>query len=359
VSYAIAAAGTGGHVFPGLAVGEALMARGVPGSEILYLGGSRLESRVYPNRGFPFHQVELRGLKRSFSASNLGIPVVVGRAVSSMARELAARKVGVVLGMGGYVTVPAALAARRVGCRLAVSEQNAEAGLANALAARIADVAFGAFPTTQRMPKARWVGNPVRRSLSEFDRASIRPAAMKRYGLDPDVAVVGVFGGSLGAGIINNAVSAMAHAWAGPGMQVLHLAGADHVDAVRAMAVDAGVRWNVIGFEDEMEHFYAAADLLIGRAGGAVAELAVTRTPSILVPGSFGSGHHQEENAAAFERAGGAVVITEDRLDELGNVVASLLGDEAARSAMADALAAIAKPDAADVIAATLESLHG
>lgn len=359
MSYAIAAAGTGGHVFPGLSVGEALVSRGVPRDQIVYLGGSRLESRVYPAEGYPFVGVELRGLKRSLSASNLGIPFVVARAVSRMADELAARQVRVVLGMGGYVTIPAGLAARRRKCRLVVSEQNAEAGLANAVVARFADVSFGAFPATQRMPAARWVGNPMRRSLSAFDRARLRPAAYDRYGLDPEVPVLGVFGGSLGAGVINAAVSRLAHGWGGPPLQILHLAGAEHAESVSALAVDATVRWVVVGFEDAMEHFYAAADLVVARAGGAVAELAVTRTPSILVPGGFGSGRHQQENARAFEDAGGAVVLNEDRLDELAEVVGAIVGDPTRRASMAAALGAIAKPDAADDIAAELERLHG
>ncbi len=359
MSYAIAAAGTGGHVFPGLSVGEALVRAGVAHSDILFLGGSRLESRVYPAEGFPFVEVELRGLRRSLSASNLGIPRVVVRAVKKMSAELSARRVRVVLGMGGYVTVPAAMAARRSGCRLAVSEQNAEAGLANALASRFADRSFGAFPVTARMPRALWVGNPMRATLSRFDRTALRAPAIERYGLDPDLPVVGVFGGSLGAGAINAAVSAMAHTWEGPRCQILHLAGADHADAIRAHAVQSPIRWSVVAFEDAMEYFYAASDLVIARAGGAVAELAATATPSILVPGAFGSGHHQHENAAAFADVGGAVVIDETRLSGLGLLVAELLSDPDRREAMAGGLATLAKPDAADVIAAALEDLHG
>ncbi|MGF1664654.1 MAG: glycosyltransferase [Acidimicrobiia bacterium] len=359
MSYAIAAAGTGGHVFPGLSVGEALVRGGVARSDILYLGGSRLESRVYPAEGFPFLEVELRGLRRSLSSANLGIPRVVMRAVRAMNTELSARRVRVVLGMGGYVTVPAAMAARRSACRIAVSEQNAEAGLANALVSRIADRSFGAFPVTARMPRAMWVGNPIRRSLSTFDRSALRTVSIDRYGLDPALPVVGVFGGSLGAGAINGAVSAMASSWEGPPCQILHLAGADHAEALRAHAADSAIRWSVIGFEDSMEHFYAASDLVIARAGGAVAELAATATPSILIPGVFGSGHHQQANAFAFEDVGGAVIVEEAALSGLGRLVAELLSDPERRVAMAGALATLAKPDAADVIAAVLEELHG
>ncbi len=359
MTYAIAAAGTGGHVFPGLSVGEALVRRGVPHDNIVYVGGSRLESKVYPAEGFPFLQVELRGLKRSFSASNLGIPRVVSRAVSAIAGELRTRDVRVMLGMGGYVTIPAALAARRVRARLVVSEQNAEAGLANALASRWADVAFGAFPSTTRMAKARWVGNPVRPWLSVFDRSALRSRAIEHYGLDATVPVLGVFGGSLGAGVINRAVTDLATSWSGPDLQILHLAGEEHAAALRSAADGAGVPWTVIAFEPAMDLFYAASDLVVARAGGAVAELAITRTPSILIPGGFGSGRHQDENARAFEEVGGAVVLSEKEVGNLSVMVSELVGDPERRGSMARCLAALARTDAADVIAATMEELHG
>ena len=359
MTYAIAAAGTGGHVFPGLSVGEALVRRGIPKADVLFIGGSRLESTVYPDEGFPFLQVELRGLERSLALSNLGIPRVVLGAVSDISAELRRRGVAVVLGMGGYVTVPAALAARRVGVRLAVSEQNAEAGLANALVARWADVAFGAFPTTLRMPAARWVGNPVRPWLSSFDRGVLRPGAIERYGLDAGTPVLGVFGGSLGAGVINRAITELATSWSGPKLQILHLAGAEHAAALQEAAAGATVPWIVIDFEPSMDLFYSACDLVVARAGGAVAELAITGTPAILVPGEFGSGRHQAENARAFSEVGGAIVLTESEIDTLPAVVADLMFDAARRSTMERCLASLAKRDAADVIAAVLEELHG
>ena len=118
MSFAIAAAGTGGHVYPGLAVGEALVASGVPHEEVLYIGGDRLERSVYPERGFPFLEVEMRGLERSLSARNLELPSLVRRASRAIQRELSDRGVRAVLGMGGYVTLPAAWAARRLRVRI-------------------------------------------------------------------------------------------------------------------------------------------------------------------------------------------------------------------------------------------------
>lgn len=350
MSFAIAAAGTGGHVYPGLAVGEALVDLGVPREDILYIGGRRLEADVYPAAGFPFLSVELRGLSRQLTVRNLGIPRVVLAAVRVIRTELVARRVRALLGMGGYVTVPAGLAARRAGIPVSVAEQNAEAGLANRIVSRFATRVFGSFPTTHRLPRAEWVGNPIRRSLADFDRDRLRPDALRRFGLEPDVPVLGVFGGSLGAGVINRAVMAMLETWDGPAIQVLHLAGQGH-DEVAAAASVSPHRWVVLDFITEMEAFFAACDLVVARAGGSVAELTATATPAVLVPGGFGSGRHQDLNAAALRDAGAAVVVAEDRIGELPAVVKSLIGDPQARRRMAEAATKIAKPDAAMVIA--------
>ena len=125
MTFAIAAAGTGGHVFPGLAVGEALMSRGVPRESILYVGGDRLEAEIYPGAGFPFLPVEIRGLQRSMTTRNLTLPRVVWRARDAIEEAIGRRGIEVVLGMGGYVTIPAALATRRARVSLFVAEQNA------------------------------------------------------------------------------------------------------------------------------------------------------------------------------------------------------------------------------------------
>jgi len=359
VSYAIAAAGTGGHVYPGLAVGEALIGRGVAREDILYVGGGRLEAEVYPRKGFPFLSLELRGLQRKLTAANLGIPRVVLRARDRMIEELRGRGVRVVLGMGGYVTVPAGLAARKVGAHFAVSEQNAVAGLANRVMARMASAVFGSFPETRHLPNARWVGNPVRSEVSTLDKLGSRTEALRRYELSPSVPVLGVVGGSLGSGAINKAVSEMAVSWAGPDVQILHISGPSHAESLVAVADNAPLVWRVLAFEDDMASFYGACDLVIARAGGAVAELTVTATPGILIPGSFGSAGHQRENAAVLAAHGAAEVLEESRLSELGATVQELIGDSVRLEAMARAAAVLAKPRAADEIAETLESLHG
>lgn len=357
MTYAIAAAGTGGHVFPGLAVGEALVASGVPAEDILFVGGSRLESRVYPEAGFPFLEVEIRGLQRRLTTANLAIPGLVARASSRIRKELRARRVEVVLGMGGYISVPAGFAARRCGAVLLMHEQNAEAGLANRMMSRFAKRSFGSFPRTARLGRAEWVGNPIRRHLARFDRSNLRSAAAARYGLEPGRPVVGVFGGSLGAGILNRAAEVLAAISDEGGFSILHLTGSDHLESIRP-AADHFDRWHTVGFEDRMDFFYAACDLVIARAGGAVAELTATATPAILVPGGFGSGEHQAANADALASVGAAIVVAEDDIASLPSLVTELLSHPDRLNEMAVASSKLSRPDAADVVAGAMRRAH-
>lgn len=351
MSYLIAAAGTGGHVFPGLAVGEALIEKGIPRDDIVFVGGDRLEKVIYPAEGFPFFEVAVRGLRRELDWGNLTVPIVVMRARRRIRELIGERGVKVVLGMGGYVTIPSAMAAASAGIAFMNAEQNAEAGLANRIAARWATRTFGAFPVTGRLPDAEWVGNPVRRPFWEFDREALRPRALEHYGLTGEHPVLGVVGGSLGARTLNVAISELTAEWEGPLLQIVHLTGPSaHGIPPQPEASDA-VSWHRIGFEEQMELFYAAADLAVARAGGAVAELTATGTPAILIPGRFGSGRHQRENAAFLASAGASVTISEEEIAGLTAVVSSLIGDDSKLSAMRESAEAVAKPRAAVEIA--------
>lgn len=359
MTYAIAAAGTGGHVYPALSVAAALVRTGVSPGDVLFVGGNRLEATAVPAAGYPLLQVELQGLERSLTLRNLRIPTVVLRAVGAIAAEYGRRDVRAVLGLGGYVTVPAGMAARRRGVPLALSEQNAEAGLANRLMSRRAARVMGAFPATAGLSRAEWVGNPIRSELADFDRNALRREAMARYRLQEGLPVLGVFGGSLGAGAVNDAVARMVETWRGSGVQVVHLVGSAHVATFRERAADARICWRVVDFEEHMEYFYAVADLVVARAGGGVAELTATETPALLVPGGFGSGHHQMANARALEEAGAAEVLGEGELERLADRVKELLFDASRLRAMAAGAATLARPHAADAIAAILAGLHG
>jgi UDP-N-acetylglucosamine--N-acetylmuramyl-(pentapeptide) pyrophosphoryl-undecaprenol N-acetylglucosamine transferase len=355
MTFLIAAAGTGGHVFPGLAVGEALLALGLPKESVMYVGGDRLEKTVYPRAGFPFLEVEVRGLQRSMTKRNLSLPRVVWRARDAIRTAIEERQVKGVLGMGGYVTIPTALAARASGTGLFIAEQNAGSGLANRVAARWAMRIFTSFPETEGLDRGEWVGNPVREALSSLDRDTARPHALAHYGLDPGYPVLGVVGGSLGAGVINAAVSDLVESWQGGRIQVLHLTGEGNVtpDENPPSAVHRVQR----PFEERMELFYAASDLVLARAGGGVAELTATATPSILIPGEFGSSGHQAANAAFLKEAGAAEVLSQDRLDILPALVSEILLSPEKLESMKIGARSIAKPEAAMTIAEAMQEL--
>lgn len=355
MSYLIAAAGTGGHVFPGLAVGEALVDLGVEQEQVHYIGGNRLEAEVFPQAGFPFLSLPLAGLRRQFTWTNLKLPAVMARAARRIMTEIDARGIRAVLGMGGYVTGPVAWAAKRSRTSLFLSEQNADAGLANRLASRWADRVFGSFPRTRGLPTAQWVGNPIRRQLRSFSRNDLRLLGRARYGLDPEIPVVGVIGGSLGAEALNRAATRLADVK--PRYQILNLTGRSQHSSQRAQAEASSVKWVVKDFEPEIEYFFAAIDLAVARAGGAVAELTATATPAILIPGRFGSSGHQVANAAVLAEAGAALVLEETELDLLPGLVDRILDPQTHRT-MEAAAAGLARPNAAIDIATSLIGAH-
>ncbi len=356
MTFAIAAAGTAGHVYPALAVAEALVSQGVARSEVLFIGGDRLEADAVPRAGFSILSVPLQGLARRITLRNLAIPIKVSKAVRRIRRELAERGVGVMLATGGYVAAPAGWAARAEGIPFFLSEQNAAAGLANRVMERWAARSFASFPHTSGLKKAEWVGNPVRADLARLDRDSLRKEAYRRYDLAEGLPVVGVMGGSLGAAAINRGVCEMLEGWKAEPVQVVHLTGAAHLEDMIRQAAAGGHRWRVVGFEERMDLFYSACDLVVARAGGGVAELTVAGLPSVLIPGEFGSASHQAANAAVLEEADAAVTLSEAELGGLGALLARLLADPARRRRMAQAAKTISSPRAADRIAEEMRS---
>lgn len=359
MTYAIAAAGTGGHVFPGLAIAEALERSGVPANDIVFFGGHRFETEAVPSAGYDLVEVELRGLKRSLSPQNFAIPRVVWKATGRIADELIDRKVRSLIATGGYVTIPAGFAARRVGAAFFTQEQNAHAGLANRIMSRWATTAFTSFPDTEGLADARFTGNPLRSAFVAFDRTALRRQARHHYELDDRGPVLGVVGGSLGAGVLNDTVRELLLTWSGPDLQIVHLCGTVHADAMRDLANPRDMVHRVVPFESNMERFFAASDLVLSRAGGIFAEITATGSPSILVPGGFGSKGHQDASARYVAGAGAGVVVEQDDLDGIGVVIADLIFDESKLSEMAAAATSMGRPAAADDIANVMVQAHG
>lgn len=350
MTYAFAAAGTGGHVYPALAVAEELVRRGTDRSDIVFFGGDRLEATAVPGAGFTFERVPLRGLKRSLSWDNLTLPGVVARATRQIRESLRRHRCSALLAMGGYVTVPAGWAARRQGIPVLLHEQNAVPGLANRMMSRWANESLCAFPAAQdRLRRARVVGNPLREMFAGFDREGARAAGRQAYGLSPDDVVVGVMGGSLGAASLNEVAASMA----GSGEHsIVHLAGPTHAADMTRRAAEAPVRWIVIPFEDFMPQFYAACDLVLARAGAiTVSELAATGTPSVLVPLAAVA---QEGNAAYLAERGAAAVISQADISTVPGRVRDLLADPGRLRQMSDAARGAARLDATILVADAL-----
>jgi len=356
MTYAFAAAGTGGHVYPALAVADALREAGVARDQIVFVGGKRLAATAVPAAGYDYLEVEMRGLKRSIARDNLSLPSVVWRASKRIQQEFEQRSVDVAIAFGGYIAVPTAWAAGRVGAKLFVHEQNAVPGLANRLISRRAVASFIAFPeAAEQLSRAQLVGNPLRPALATYDRKALHEAALERFGLSGERPVLGVLGGSLGAKVLNDAVERLADGHDERAISILHLTGHAHFEAVSAIAQGSAQEWKVLAFEDNMEYFYAASDVVLSRAGAlTVSELAATGTPAVVVPYAAGAAGHQAANAAHLAAAGGAEVVDEQDVDRLPAVLEQLIADRDRRETMATIAARMGRPEAAQQIAKAL-----
>lgn len=357
----IAGGGTGGHVFPTLATAAALREL-APTIGVEFVGTARgLESRLVPAAGWTLHQVQAAPLARKLSPSMLRLPGVLLGAAREVARLIRERDVRVAAVFGGYVAVPLALAAWRTGTPVVVHEQNAIPGVANRLAARWARTVAVSFPGAVSRFHHRdvvLVGNPVRPELAGIDRAALRGEAMARFGLDPARRTLLVFGGSQGARRINDAVLAAAGAWDDPArLQILHAAGGAEHERVRTAWEAVGAAGPLVrceAFIDRMDLAYAAADLVLCRAGASsIAELTVLGLPAVLVPYPHATADHQTANAREVAAVGGAVAIPDDELDaaRLVAAVQPLLARDEALAEMARGARSFGRPDAARELA--------
>jgi UDP-N-acetylglucosamine--N-acetylmuramyl-(pentapeptide) pyrophosphoryl-undecaprenol N-acetylglucosamine transferase len=344
--FLIAAGGTVGHVAPALAVAEALRRR----DGLVTFAGSpdRVEARLVPEHGYDFDAFAVSGLPRRPGAK---LVRATGRALAAPVaclRILRRRRPDAVLGAGGYVAGPMVLAARLSRIPCALTEADAHLGLANRLAAPLADRVFLALPLGLHGEKYRAVGRPIPAASQPVERA----AARSRLGLSADARVVLVFGGSLGARLLNDLAL---EAWAEDGPDVVHLCGERDYSELHDRVSRPG--YILAPFMDEIGVAYGAADVALARAGGSLWELAAAGLPAVLVPGAFATGGHQEKNARWFADAGGAVVVDEAEAARAPKAVEELLDDSDRLAAMAAAMRGLAKPDAAEEIADELVSL--
>ena len=345
MTFIIAAAGTGGHVVPALSIADALVARGIAPDAVSFFGGDRFEATAVPAAGYPFRGFPLARLRRSPTPRNLAIPFVTGKTSREMAAAMSDAGASVVIAMSGYVTVPAALAARRLGVPLIVHEQNSAPTLASRFGSRLARFTLLGLPgPAERLPRSVVVGNPLRPSLAAFDRSALRDRARDHYGLEVPGPVVGVIGGSLGAMVLNESVGAIA---AMTRATVVHLTGAAAAGVPAETA--SPLPWVRRPYEPEMEYFYAAVDLVVCRAGAmTVSELAATATPAILVPLERVG---QLENARVLEKAGAGAIVRQADVATLPARVTELLAAPATLQDMSAAARRVALTNAAGDIA--------
>jgi UDP-N-acetylglucosamine--N-acetylmuramyl-(pentapeptide) pyrophosphoryl-undecaprenol N-acetylglucosamine transferase len=340
----IMAGGTGGHVFPALAIAGELRAM----REIVWLGTERgIEARLVPAAGYATEWIEVEGLRGKGVGRWLGAPLRLLRAVAQARRVLRRRRPGVVLGLGGFASGPGGIAAWLAGTPLVIHEQNAVAGLTNRwlarFATRIAEGFPGSFPAGQG---ALYVGNPVRPEIAAL------PPPRQRFESRSGPLRLFVFGGSQGATALNRLVpAALALLPASRRPQVLHQTGVKDLESTEAAYRAAGLQADVRAFVDDMATAYAEADLVVSRAGAlTVAELAAAGVGAILVPFPAAVDDHQSRNAEWLARISAAQVVAEAGLTapELANRLATLLGNGRTRLlAMAEAARAQARPDAA------------
>jgi UDP-N-acetylglucosamine--N-acetylmuramyl-(pentapeptide) pyrophosphoryl-undecaprenol N-acetylglucosamine transferase len=310
----------------------------------------RIEARLVPEAGYELDTFRVSGLPRRPSPALLRALLLAGRAPRACAQILRARRPDVVLGGGGYVAGPMVYAAFRQRIPTALMEADAHLGLANRLAAPFARRVFLSFPIEGREgERYRVTGRPI----PARSRAVPQAEARRVFGLPQVGPVLLVFGGSLGATLLND-LALGAFAATGP-PAVLHLSGTRDYDRLAPQVTRPGYR--LFAFTEEFGAALGASDLVLARAGGSVWELAAAGKPAVLVPGSFATGDHQTKNADYFERAGAAIVVPEQEVGRAPDVIRSLLDDPQRLEDMSRAMLRVARPGAADEIAEELIAL--
>ena len=354
----IAGGGTGGHLFPGIAVARELLAR-TPGSVVTFAGTTRgIESRVVPREGFELDTIRSGGLKGKSLSDRLRGAALIPQGMLDAWGVLTRRRPDLVMGVGGYSSGPVVLIAALRGIPTMLLEQNAVPGLTNRLLARVVRAAAVTYESTREFfgGKAFVSGNPVR---AEFAAVTARPGNVS--GADLNLLV---FGGSQGAHAINAAMVDAAPALAATGVpiRVVHQTGERDVEMVRNGYVAAGVAAEVAPFLYDMGLRLADADLVVCRAGATtLAELTAAGKPSVLIPLPTATDDHQRRNAEALAEAGAAEVLLQKDANgpQVAAVVGRLLRDGAERERMGRAAKALAKPDAARVIVDRALALAG
>jgi len=347
----VMAGGTGGHVFPGLAVAHALRDEGW---RVVWLGNrTGMEATLVPKHDIPMEYIQFGGLRGKGLVTKLLLPLNLLRAFWQSVGALRRVKPDVVLGMGGYITFPAGMMASLLGRPLVLHEQNSIAGLANKVLAKVADRVLCAFPDT--LPDSEWTGNPVRAELASM------PAPEARYDHRAGPLRILVVGGSLGAAALNDVVpKALALLPEATRPTVKHQAGVKQIDQLRANYTAAGVAGETVPFIDDMAAAYADADLVICRAGAmTVSEVAAAGVAALFVPFPHAVDDHQTTNAKFLSKQGAALLVQQNALtaEGLAQTIAGLTRGQL--KDMARTARSLAKPEATRRVAEICRQMAG
>ena len=362
LSIVIAAGGTGGHIYPGLALAGALQ-RLAPEARVSFVGTRRgLEGRLIPEAGHVLHFVDMIPFARNVGARRFLLPAYMVRAAIQARGILQREGADVAVGMGGYASIPLIAGARLARVPSLIHESGAVAGRANRVAARLTGNVATAFDMqTRDFParvSTRAVGMPLGPELAGFDRDALRVEARAAFGLTSDVTMLLVNGGSQGSARLNDAALGLARRWRDrDDVHIVLKAGRANVEEVERRLKEVGGEAvaTCVAYLDRMDHAYAAADVALCRAGaGTIAELAVAGLPSVLVPYPFAPDDHQAVNARVLVDAGAALLVRDDdaTADQLAPQLEELFAHRDRLAAMSAAAGRVARPRAAEALAA-------
>jgi UDP-N-acetylglucosamine--N-acetylmuramyl-(pentapeptide) pyrophosphoryl-undecaprenol N-acetylglucosamine transferase len=350
----ISGGGTGGHIFPAIAIADGLRDSGLP-VEILFVGArGRMEMEKVPAAGYPIEGLDIAGFQRSLSAKNLSFPFKVIKSLMDARAIISRFQPDIAVGVGGYASGPLLFAASMKGVPTLIQEQNSYPGVTNKILSKKAIKICVAYPGMEKFfPKEKiiYTGNPVRSIITTAMPSKEEACAF--YGLDASKPVVFSFGGSLGAKTINMAMEKSVAGWVERGVQIIWQTGSLYYNDIRERWKDKtpeGVK--ILEFIREMHMAYAAADVIISRAGAlSISELCIVGKATVLIPSPNVAEDHQTRNARALTDHGAAWMLTDsDAPDQLAETVTTLLSDEVKRTSMGNAIKAFARPEATKAI---------
>jgi UDP-N-acetylglucosamine--N-acetylmuramyl-(pentapeptide) pyrophosphoryl-undecaprenol N-acetylglucosamine transferase len=358
-NFLIAAGGTGGHLFPAISVVEELSK--ISNNFTFHFTGrdDKIEGRIIRDLGYPFHPIEVEGLRNIFSLKNFLIPFKILQSERKIKKIIKKYNIDAVIATGAYISYPPSIAASKIGVPLFLMESNFNPGKSISMLASKAEILFTSFPETinffqnKSVKNIVYAGNPVRNTFSDID--SMEDAKLK-LGFDPKLPLLFVFGGSLGSKVINDAIENSLNEFSKIGVQLLWQTGDSFTESNNVNKFELNNFVKKFKFIDDMASAYAASDLIVSRSGAStLSELALMGKPSILIPLHIGTNKEQEYNARFFEKNGAAIVLPQSTISvSLLRTIQELIFNQAKLKEMELCIKRYAKPDAAKFIAQSI-----